>query len=126
MSKTRSTAAEKSSTRHGETPRAVLFDAYGTLFDVYSIGALADSLYPGNGPAIATLWLARKFIGRIGGYTGDCLGAIQQVTEVVFYLSLLASIELSGDQDADMMRIAACYEGRRGYHHENASPIRLL
>ena len=36
--------------------KVVVFDAYGTLFDVYSIGALADSLYPGSGPAIATLW----------------------------------------------------------------------
>lgn len=36
--------------------KVVVFDAYGTLFDVYSIGALADSLYPGNGSAIAALW----------------------------------------------------------------------
>jgi 2-haloacid dehalogenase len=36
--------------------KVVVFDAYGTLFDVYSIGALADALYPGSGPAIATLW----------------------------------------------------------------------
>lgn len=36
--------------------KVVVFDAYGTLFDVYSIGALADSLYPGSGQAIATLW----------------------------------------------------------------------
>ena len=35
--------------------KVVVFDAYGTLFDVYSIGALADSLYPGSGQAIATL-----------------------------------------------------------------------
>jgi 1-acyl-sn-glycerol-3-phosphate acyltransferase len=41
-------------------------------------------------------------------------------------VGLLASIELSGDEDADMARIAACYEGRTGYRHENASPIRLL
>jgi len=27
---------------------------------------------------------------RIGGYTGDCLGAIQQVSELAFYLGLLA------------------------------------
>ncbi|KAF0163054.1 MAG: phospholipid/glycerol acyltransferase [Rhodocyclaceae bacterium] len=39
---------------------------------------------------------------------------------------LLASIELTGNEDADMARIAACYEGRKGYHPENASPIRLL
>ena len=35
---------------------------------------------------IARLLIGRYFIKRIGGYTGDCLGAAQQVTEVVFYL----------------------------------------
>lgn len=38
----------------------------------------------------ATWRLARLFQRRIGGYTGDCLGAVQQVTEVMFYLALLA------------------------------------
>ena len=36
--------------------KAVLFDAYGTLFDVYSVGALAEELYPGQGAALAQLW----------------------------------------------------------------------
>lgn len=36
--------------------KAVVFDAYGTLFDVYSIGALAEQLYPGQGAAISVLW----------------------------------------------------------------------
>jgi len=35
---------------------AVVFDAYGTLFDVYSIGALAERLYPGQGAALSVLW----------------------------------------------------------------------
>jgi adenosylcobinamide-GDP ribazoletransferase len=43
--------------------------------------------------AIATWWLARKCVRRIGGYTGDCLGAVQQVTEVMFYLCALASFQ---------------------------------
>ena len=38
------------------TIRAVVFDAYGTLFDVYAIGALAEKLHPGQGVAIANLW----------------------------------------------------------------------
>lgn len=38
------------------TIQAVAFDAYGTLFDVYSISALAEKLYPGQGGALATLW----------------------------------------------------------------------
>lgn len=39
-----------------EKPRAVLFDAYGTLFDVYSVGLLAEQLFPGNGQALSVLW----------------------------------------------------------------------
>lgn len=33
-------------------------------------------------------WLLQK---KLGGYTGDCLGAVQQVTEIGFYLGLLLS-----------------------------------
>jgi 2-haloacid dehalogenase len=36
--------------------RAVLFDAYGTLFDVYSIALLAEQLFPGQGQRLAQLW----------------------------------------------------------------------
>jgi 2-haloacid dehalogenase len=36
--------------------RVVVFDAYGTLFDVYSIGALVEQLYPGQGAAVSALW----------------------------------------------------------------------
>ena len=39
---------------------------------------------------LATLWLSRLFKRRIGGYTGDCLGATQQVAELAFYGGLLA------------------------------------
>lgn len=37
-------------------PRAVLFDAYGTLFDVYSVAQLAEELFPGHGQAVSVLW----------------------------------------------------------------------
>ncbi len=37
-------------------PQAVLFDAYGTLFDVYSVGLLAEQLFPGLGERLALLW----------------------------------------------------------------------
>jgi len=40
--------------------------------------------------AVTVLLLRRYFIRWIGGYTGDCLGATQQLTEVVTYLSFLA------------------------------------
>jgi 2-haloacid dehalogenase len=36
--------------------RAVLFDAYGTLFDVYSVALLAEQLFPGHGERLAVIW----------------------------------------------------------------------
>jgi len=35
------------------SPRTILFDAYGTLFDVYAIGQRAESFFPGQGEALA-------------------------------------------------------------------------
>lgn len=40
----------------GMTPKAVLFDAYGTLFDVYSVGLLAEQLFPGHGERLSVIW----------------------------------------------------------------------
>jgi 2-haloacid dehalogenase len=37
-------------------PRAVLFDAYGTLFDVYSVALLAEQLFPGFGERLSVMW----------------------------------------------------------------------
>lgn len=39
---------------------------------------------------LLTTYLFRRFlINRIGGYTGDCLGTIQQIAEVEFYLGFV-------------------------------------
>jgi len=40
--------------------KAVAFDAYGTLFDVYSVTALCEELFPGHGNALAMLWRAKQ------------------------------------------------------------------
>ncbi|MBL8333616.1 MAG: haloacid dehalogenase type II [Rubrivivax sp.] len=37
-------------------PRAVLFDAYGTLFDVHSVALLGEQLFPGHGERLSQLW----------------------------------------------------------------------
>ena len=40
-------------------------------------------------PVVIACWLlGRLFVRKLGGYTGDCLGAAQQVSEAVYYLGL--------------------------------------
>ncbi len=41
---------------------------------------------------IALLWMGRLFSRRLQGFTGDCLGATQQVCEIAFYLGLAIAL----------------------------------
>lgn len=50
-------------------------------------GALLGGMVLG---VLAAMWLARVFVRRVGGYTGDCLGAVQQLSEAAFYLGVAA------------------------------------
>ena len=40
--------------------KLIAFDAYGTLFDVYSMGQLAEELFPDQGQAFALMWRDRQ------------------------------------------------------------------
>ena len=51
--------------------------------------ALANALVAS---LLAWLWMTRWLARRLGGFTGDCLGAIQQVCELAFYLGLALSL----------------------------------
>ncbi len=68
---------------------------------VWSIGAVVPVYW--SFPAIhlivplflaglALLWMGRLFWRRLQGFTGDCLGATQQVCEVAFYLGLALTL----------------------------------
>jgi len=65
-------------------PAAVLL-LYGAL----SLAAVAAAVLAA---VVAACWLARKFARRLGGYTGDCLGAVQQLAEVAVYIAILATL----------------------------------
>ncbi len=40
--------------------KAFVFDAYGTLFDVFSVTALGEELFPGQGDALAQRWRLKQ------------------------------------------------------------------
>lgn len=48
------------SVRSASPIRAVVFDAYGTLFDVHSVASLAEQLFPGKGDALSQLWRQKQ------------------------------------------------------------------
>lgn len=58
--------------------KALAFDAYGTLFDVFSVTALCEKLFPGNGNQVAQIWrvkqlqysLMRSLMGRHRDFWG--------------------------------------------------------
>jgi 2-haloacid dehalogenase len=40
--------------------KAVVFDAYGTVFDVHSVAVLADAMFPGSGAKLSQLWRSKQ------------------------------------------------------------------
>ena len=40
--------------------KALVFDAYGTLFDVRSVGGRCEETFPGHGPALTALWRTKQ------------------------------------------------------------------
>ena len=52
--------AQMMATRQAGPIEALAFDAYGTLFDVFSVTALCDELFPGRGTALAQAWRAKQ------------------------------------------------------------------
>jgi 2-haloacid dehalogenase len=86
-------------------PRAVLFDAYGTLFDVYSVGIAAERLFPGAGERLGVLWRDKQIeYTRLTSMSGrtcsfrdcTCAGLRYAARRLGLVLSAEAETELMG------------------------------
>jgi 2-haloacid dehalogenase len=44
----------------GQELSALVFDAYGTIFDVHSVGRLAERHFPGKGAALSSAWRGKQ------------------------------------------------------------------
>lgn len=95
---------------------AFVFDAYGTLFDVRSVFATAEAVFPGHGDEITRLWRVkqleyswlRSLMGRYRDFwqlTGDGLrytckflgleaseGQLNQILQAYFHLEVYADV----------------------------------
>ncbi len=65
-------AAPSSARQKVAAPRAVLFDAFGTLFDVYSVATLAEQMFAGQGERLSQLWRDKQIeYTRLVSMSGD-------------------------------------------------------
>ena len=81
--------------------KAVVFDAYGTLFDVYSIQTLAEQFYPGQGATISVMWRDKQI-----EYTRlITLSDPHQVNGSKHYLSFWEITKLSLDYTLDRLKL---------------------
>jgi 2-haloacid dehalogenase len=71
--------------------KALVFDAYGTLFDVHSVAALGEQLFPGTGTALSQLWRSkqleytwlRSLMGRYEDFTAVTEAALDYACKVL-------------------------------------------
>ena len=88
---------------------ALVFDAYGTIFDVHSVQALAESFFPGKGAALSAAWRTKQL-----EYTWQrsLMGRYEDFSRVTLS-SLEWAFESLGIQPEDRERRALLDEYRR-------------
>lgn len=98
-------------------PRAVLFDAYGTLFDVYSVGLLAEQLFPGHGERLSLLWRDKQIeYTRLCSMSGRYQPFWQLTRSGLRYAALRLGLKLSAELEDRLMN---------QYRHLSAYPENL-
>jgi 2-haloacid dehalogenase len=117
----------------GPRPRAVLFDAYGTLFDPYSVGALAERHAPGHGERLAALWRDKQIeytrLVSMSGSAGEHYRSFQEVTRAgLRFAAARIGAVLTPSAEAELMdeylRLAAFPEVREVLGELQARGIR--
>ena len=84
--------------------KAMVFDAYGTLFDVHSVSKRCEELWPGRGLSVSQLWRVKQL-----GYTWQrsLMGRyedFQRITEEALrYVCATLNLESGGGQVQTLM-----------------------
>lgn len=93
--------------------RAVVFDAYGTLFDVYSVTARAEQLFPGKGEALAVLWRDRQIdytrLRTMAGGDGAYYKPFWAITvDALRYAAQRLGLDLGETAETQLLKEYAC------------------
>ncbi len=89
----------------GEAIAGVIFDAYGTLLDVYAVEATAEALFPGKGPAIARLWRDKQIAySQLRTLSGRYAPFWQITEDALDYACEFARVRLAPDARENLLR----------------------
>lgn len=120
------------------SPKAILLDAYGTLLDVYSVGQMAETLFPGHGDRLARMWRdkqvdytrLRSMAGRYKPFEeitrdalefcGEALGLSMQPSQVRALMDQYGRLSAFPENAAVLSQLRAA--GHRLAIHTNANP----
>jgi 2-haloacid dehalogenase len=105
--------------------RALVFDAYGTLFDVHSVQARGESLWPGKGAQLSQLWRAkqleytwqRSVMGRYAPFS-------QVTQEALLYSCEFLGLKIDGNEAQALMAEyckLALYADVRGFFAKDSA-----
>ncbi|HXD20703.1 MAG TPA: haloacid dehalogenase type II [Vicinamibacterales bacterium] len=84
--------------------RALVFDAYGTLFDVLSVTSLCELLFPGSGTALAVMWRSKQLQYSLLRSMMDRYADFWQVTQdALVYSTRALQLDLTAEKRVQLM-----------------------
>jgi 2-haloacid dehalogenase len=94
-------------------PRAVIFDAYGTLFDVHSVLAVAEQLFPGRGDTLSLLWRQKQVeytqLRSLAGLRGEHYRGLWDITiDALRHAAAKLELSLTAAAEKRLMDEYAC------------------
>lgn len=89
--------------------KAIAFDAYATLFDVYCMEALAEEYFPGQGKALTVLWRQKQIeYTRIRSMCGQFRTFWEVTRDALVFAARSLQLDLTDHHRQHLMNQYAC------------------
>jgi 2-haloacid dehalogenase len=110
------------------TIKAMVFDAYGTLFDVQSVAAVTEAAFPGHGEAITQIWRLKQLeYSWLRSLMGQYVDFWRVTCDALAYTLETLGLNVPPDRVAELAgaydRLALYPEARAAL--EQLAPLRL-
>lgn len=86
-------------------PKALVFDAYGTLYDVHSVARRCDALWPGRGAQLSQMWRSKQLeYTWLRSLMGRYVPFSQVTREALVYSCESLGLAIDADGQQTLMR----------------------